>query len=160
MITLSPLSRPLLFLLACFFFFFFFIDTATTEIYTLSLHDALPITGVAGAATLVRVDFTSAAGSSPQTRTRTGHFDVGVPDFVYLPVQVPSGVRQLDVTYSYDRPPTPPGVPGNAMDIGIFDERGHQLGAGAGFRGWSGGSRDGFSISNPEATPGYLPGPI
>src|SRR5471030_873713 len=32
-----------------FFFFFFFNDTATTEIYTLSLHDALPIsTGRAG----------------------------------------------------------------------------------------------------------------
>src|SRR5438034_8451498 len=30
--------------LCCFFvFFFFFNDTATTEIYTLSLHDALPI---------------------------------------------------------------------------------------------------------------------
>src|SRR5437763_14176698 len=26
-----------------FFFFFFFNDTSTTEIYTLSLHDALPI---------------------------------------------------------------------------------------------------------------------
>src|SRR5215471_14462768 len=37
------------------FFFFFFNDTATTEIYTLSLHDALPIsirprTAVEGAA--------------------------------------------------------------------------------------------------------------
>src|SRR3989337_1636548 len=34
-------------LMACYclalFFFFFFNDTATTEIYTLSLHDALPI---------------------------------------------------------------------------------------------------------------------
>src|SRR3712207_7534303 len=28
--------------------FFFFNDTATTEIYTLSLHDALPICGVGG----------------------------------------------------------------------------------------------------------------
>src|SRR2546430_11229316 len=28
-----------------YFFFFFFNDTATTEIYTLSLHDALPIYG-------------------------------------------------------------------------------------------------------------------
>src|SRR2546430_16810562 len=28
-----------------FFLFFFFNDTATTEIYTLSLHDALPIFG-------------------------------------------------------------------------------------------------------------------
>src|SRR5204862_6730906 len=31
-----------------FFFFFFFNDTATTEIYTLSLHDALPIYAVGG----------------------------------------------------------------------------------------------------------------
>src|SRR2546427_12279899 len=30
-------------LLSAFFSFFFFNDTATTEIYTLSLHDALPI---------------------------------------------------------------------------------------------------------------------
>src|SRR2546430_10166427 len=30
------------------FLFFFFNDTATTEIYTLSLHDALPISGGAG----------------------------------------------------------------------------------------------------------------
>src|SRR5256885_6364712 len=30
------------------FFFFFFNDTATTEIYTLSLHDALPISGERG----------------------------------------------------------------------------------------------------------------
>src|SRR2546430_11355066 len=33
-----------------FFFFFFFNDTATTEIYTLSLHDALPISAGPGAA--------------------------------------------------------------------------------------------------------------
>src|SRR2546426_9834423 len=45
------LSWPFLFFLFFFFiirspplfFFFFFNDTATTEIYTLSLHDALPI---------------------------------------------------------------------------------------------------------------------
>src|SRR2546426_7786555 len=36
-------------LLSC-LFFFFFNDTATTEIYTLSLHDALPIS--AGCATI------------------------------------------------------------------------------------------------------------
>src|SRR2546427_9278918 len=29
-----------------YFIFFFFNDTATTEIYTLSLHDALPISGL------------------------------------------------------------------------------------------------------------------
>src|SRR2546427_12310815 len=31
-----------------YFFFFFFNDTATTEIYTLSLHDALPISNFNG----------------------------------------------------------------------------------------------------------------
>src|SRR5262249_60757969 len=41
----STSHTPLLFLPSpiFFFFFFFFNDTATTEIYTLSLHDALPI---------------------------------------------------------------------------------------------------------------------
>src|SRR5258708_28237390 len=33
--------------------FFFFNDTATTEIYTLSLHDALPIFGAASGAALM-----------------------------------------------------------------------------------------------------------
>ena len=32
-----------MFIFFLFFLFFFFNDTATTEIYTLSLHDALPI---------------------------------------------------------------------------------------------------------------------
>src|SRR2546430_6985923 len=35
------------------FFFFFFNDTATTEIYTLSLHDALPISVPKGVAVVV-----------------------------------------------------------------------------------------------------------
>src|ERR1022692_410325 len=39
----ANLSSPHLLLWLC--FFFFFNDTATTEIYTLSLHDALPIRG-------------------------------------------------------------------------------------------------------------------
>src|SRR5690349_24414745 len=44
MISVSVFVRVFLFLsFLCFFFFFFFNDTATTEIYTLSLHDALPI---------------------------------------------------------------------------------------------------------------------
>src|SRR3712207_8953063 len=38
----------LVFISLSLFFFFFFNDTATTEIYTLSLHDALPISGCAG----------------------------------------------------------------------------------------------------------------
>src|SRR5437016_13970453 len=43
-VTHLALLLVLLFLvLRVFLFFFFFNDTATTEIYTLSLHDALPI---------------------------------------------------------------------------------------------------------------------
>src|SRR6476660_10113932 len=38
------MSISVFLLIFFFFFFFFFNDTATTEIYTLSLHDALPIT--------------------------------------------------------------------------------------------------------------------
>src|SRR5260221_14108608 len=37
------LNSPLYYTLPLLFSFFFFNDTATTEIYTLSLHDALPI---------------------------------------------------------------------------------------------------------------------
>src|SRR5438132_6088767 len=39
----SLLSFHVYFSMYLFFLFFFFNDTATTEIYTLSLHDALPI---------------------------------------------------------------------------------------------------------------------
>src|SRR5580693_10782901 len=39
-----------------FFFFFFFNDPATTEIYTLSLHDALPISPEASAGILAGLD--------------------------------------------------------------------------------------------------------
>src|ERR1051326_9577553 len=42
------------------FSFFFFNDTATTEIYTLSLHDALPISQIIGVI----------AGCPPQTTRR------------------------------------------------------------------------------------------
>src|SRR6266498_5428625 len=47
---------PVLFysVIALLFFFFFFNDTATTEIYTLSLHDALPISPAVGVETTLR----------------------------------------------------------------------------------------------------------
>jgi len=86
-----------------------------------------------------------------------GTIPPGGPDWVYLPVEVPAGVAELAVRYRYDRPATPPGVPGNALDLGVFDERGATP---AGFRGWSGGARDGFAIGRSGATPGYLPGPV
>lgn len=100
------------------------------------------------------------AGGDTQTRTVTGRFGPGNPDWYYLPVRIPRGVRQIDVVYSYDRPTVPAGTRGNACDIGIFGPEGFELGNQRGFRGWSGGFRDRFSISAAQATPGYIPGPI
>src|SRR5205085_11208237 len=45
-LPLHPVFSLFCCLLSSFFLFFFFKDPATTEIYTLSLHDALPISRV------------------------------------------------------------------------------------------------------------------
>ncbi|MFD5000623.1 CehA/McbA family metallohydrolase [Streptomyces buecherae] len=125
-----------------------------------SLLKASAATGAASALTLSTVTFAQAAdGRGEQSRRVTGELPTGAPDFVYLPIEVPSGVREIHVAYSYDRPSVPAGTQGNACDIGIFDERGTELG-GRGFRGWSGGARTEFTISAEDATPGYLPGPV
>ncbi|WP_171172302.1 CehA/McbA family metallohydrolase [Streptomyces sp. I05A-00742] len=130
-------------------------------------RDVLKLTAVAGAAgalTLDGVTFAHAAGppgtggnGTTETRKVTGSLPAGAPDFVHLPVEVPRGVREIAVSYTYDRPAVPPGVPGNACDIGVFDERGTGP---DGFRGWSGGARTEFSVSAERATPGYLAGPV
>ncbi|WP_058047216.1 CehA/McbA family metallohydrolase [Streptomyces roseifaciens] len=120
------------------------------------------VTGAAAVLTLDTVTFASTGdGHDGRTATRkvTGHLPPGAPDYVYLPVDVPPGVREIAVSYAYDRPSVPAGTQGNACDIGIFDERGTELG-GAGFRGWSGGARSEFAIGAERATPGYLAGPV
>jgi len=120
--------------------------------------------GVAATALALVAAAPAAAAEEPATGSETttvltGHLDTGAPDFVHLPIEVPEGVREIAVSYSYVRPSVPAGTPGNACDIGIFDERGTALG-GPGFRGWSGGFRTEFAISRTAATPGYLPGPV
>ncbi|MCA6095995.1 CehA/McbA family metallohydrolase [Streptomyces sp. SCA3-4] len=129
-------------------------------------RDVLATAAVAGAACVLNLEGVSFArpggperAGGEETRRVTGRLPAGVPDFVHLPVEVPPGVREIAVAYTYDRPAVPAGTLGNACDIGIFDERGTELG-GAGFRGWSGGARTEFAISAERATPGYLPGPV
>ncbi|MFF7448399.1 MULTISPECIES: CehA/McbA family metallohydrolase [unclassified Streptomyces] len=120
------------------------------------------VTGTAAALTLGSVTFapaSDAADGDRRTVTIRGTLPTGSPDFVYVPVEVPSGVREIRVAYTYDRPAVPAGTAGNALDIGIFDERGTELG-GRGFRGWSGGARTEFFLRADDATPGYLPGPV
>src|SRR2546427_7527767 len=63
--------------------FFFFNDTATTEIYTLSLHDALPISSVATAAAAP----TEMRDTAERARTLLDEFERQVtklPDLVEL----------------------------------------------------------------------------
>lgn len=124
---------------------------------------ALFVTGAAAALTLGSVTFPSGADAEAaddqETRTVRGTLPTGSPDFVYLPVEVPAGVAEIRVSYTYDKPSVPAGTMGNALDIGIFDERGTELG-GRGFRGWSGGARTEFFIRSDDATPGYVPGAV
>lgn len=62
-----------------------------------------------------------------------------------LPVTVPPGTAALSVRLDYPRQ-------AGVLDLGCLGP--------AGFRGWSGGARDGFTIAADRATPGYLPGEL
>src|SRR3712207_7722547 len=65
---------------------FFFNDTATTEIYTLSLHDALPISPVvdAGAAERVRADAHAGVPDRVEVEHRRQVVDVVAEEVVRL----------------------------------------------------------------------------
>src|SRR5258705_13971554 len=70
------------------FFFFFFNDTATTEIYTLSLHDALPIfVGITIASMipseLDRICRSAAANSVDRKSTRLNSSHLGISYAVF-----------------------------------------------------------------------------
>ena len=88
----------------------------------------------------------------------SGRFGFGIDQWAYLPFEVPAGVQRIRVTTAHDRFAVG-GLIRNVLDLGVFGPAGHDLGNAAGFRGWSGGARDGFVIST-DATPGYLAGPI
>src|SRR5256885_13199470 len=68
-------------------FFFFFNDTATTEIYTLSLHDALPIcrsrrdTGAGGSGTRPRRGARTGRGDRKSTRLNSSHLVISYAVF-------------------------------------------------------------------------------
>lgn len=88
-----------------------------------------------------------------------GRFPFGIDQWAYVPFDVPPGVHRIDVSTSHERFSLL-GVAGNVLDLGIFGPAGRELGNAAGFRGWSGGARAGFSLSSTGATPGYLAGSI
>ncbi|MGB0101477.1 MAG: CehA/McbA family metallohydrolase [Nocardioides sp.] len=123
---------------------------------------ALLVAGAGVVASAPLMVFEPAAAGSTSKKVFRGHFSRSTTtDWHYLPFQVPRGVRQIEVTYSYPAPTdTGVGYSKNVIDIGIFDGSGKGLGNAKGFRGWSGGARSSFRISRTSATPGYLPGPI
>ena len=67
--------------------------------------------------------------------------------YVEVPFTVPAGVVRVSVDFHYtghEKKAT--------IDLGLLDnER---------FRGWSGGNKSAFTISETDATPSYLPGPV
>src|SRR6185295_17813922 len=73
----------------------------------------------------------------------------GVDNQTYrgLPFEVPSGIGRISIRFSYSGKELH-----TTIDLGLFDaER---------FRGWSGGNKATFTLSETDATPSYLPGPI
>ena len=126
-------------------------DNGTTRRTVLGAIGAVAATSATG----VTVESTSAQQSSSDLTERLeGHIAPDAPDWLYVPFEIPKEVTEISVEYDYNKSTE------NLLDIGIFDPDGHELGNGAGFRGWSGGARTEFSISSAEATPGYYAGPV
>lgn len=73
----------------------------------------------------------------------------------YVSVQIPKNTVKIIVEQQVQSLDGHKG----GIDMGIFDERGIDFGN-VGFRGWSGGARNRFEISEDFATPGYLPGKV
>jgi hypothetical protein len=95
-----------------------------------------------------------------------GHFDAAdraANEFPLLPFEVPPGITHLHVRYHVSHQISADKAgwqEGNIVDIGLFDPRGGEFLTARGFRGWSGTSRQEFTVTADEASPGYLPGPI
>jgi hypothetical protein len=67
--------------------------------------------------------------------------------YIELPFEVPEGVTRVSIETSYTEREKH-----TAIDLGLFD--------GERFRGWSGGNKSSFTVSETDATPSYLPGPV
>jgi hypothetical protein len=81
--------------------------------------------------------------------------------YVHVPFDMPPGAVRVEIEFEYsDRISSDPTLTGgNTIDLGLFDERGIGF-LTAGFRGWTGSERLNFYISEHDATPGYLAGPL
>src|SRR2546421_7673483 len=97
-----------------YFCFFFFNDTATTEIYTLSLHDALPISPLEGSI-VSKVRPSAAPTQSAPIRSLCGPFDTNErADSVRASVAVVMGGHDSGPRFGSRRQ----GVGGSRMRLG------------------------------------------
>ena len=64
-----------------------------------------------------------------------------------IPFKVPPGTKRISMKFTYSGQEQR-----TALDLGLLGP--------SGFRGWSGGDKEGFTLSLSDATPSYLPGPI
>jgi predicted metal-dependent phosphoesterase TrpH len=67
--------------------------------------------------------------------------------YVEVPFTVPAGVVRVSVDFHYTGHEHQ-----TTIDLGLLDPDG--------FRGWSGGNKSAFTVSENDATPSYLPGPV
>jgi hypothetical protein len=67
--------------------------------------------------------------------------------YIELPFDVPEGITRVTIESFYTERDEH-----TTIDLGLFD--------GERFRGWSGGNKTSFTLSETDATPSYLPGPI
>src|SRR3712207_4428806 len=115
-------------------FFFFFNDTATTEIYTLSLHDALPISGgAAGAAANIPTyaQGGGAGGGNSNYQRAQESTKMGVGKTVTRTRVAPGAVNRLNVALMVD--PSVPAATRTQLQTaiersaGIDNQRGDQI---------------------------------
>jgi hypothetical protein len=67
--------------------------------------------------------------------------------YVEVPFTVPVGVVRVSVEFHYTEHEHQ-----TTVDLGLLDAEG--------FRGWSGGNKSAFTVSEADATPSFLPGPV
>jgi hypothetical protein len=94
----------------------------------------------------------AAAERAPDATLRETITDSAYRTYRLLPFDVPEGVKTIEVRFNYTGREER-----TTIDVGL-------LGPGEtfeqSFRGWSGGNKRAFTISNGDATPSYLSGPV
>lgn len=87
-------------------------------------------------------------------KTHITRADQAANPYFYISYEVPAGTTRIDVTLAYAK------AEDCIIDLGAFDPRDTGYPTEEGFRGWSGGARDGYFIARDDATPGYVHGDI